>query len=94
MIPKMFMVGSAKPGSFATDAFNGALATALARSKHPFQVIRRVKEADGKVLIRTGSQPSLRISGELEKFMASSAPGLSPAVQTVVDSPDVTNTLS
>jgi hypothetical protein len=68
--------------------------SSLDRIASVFQIFRRVKKAGAMILYRTGSQPSLRVSGELNQLMASPAPGLSPAVQTVVDLPNYINSPS
>jgi ribokinase len=72
------------------DAFNGALAVALARGESLPQAVRYANAAGAITATRPGAQPSLPTSKELDQFMASSAPGLSPAVPDAVHSPKQT----
>lgn len=67
------------------DAFNGALAVALARGESLAQAVRFANAAGAITATRLGAQPSLPTSQELDQFMASSAPGLNPAVPDAVD---------
>ena len=76
------------------DAFNGALAVALARGEDLPQAVRYANAAGAITATRHGAQPSLPTRQELEQFMALSAPGLNPAVQDAVDSPNRAGNLS
>jgi ribokinase len=76
------------------DAFNGALAVALARGEDMPQAVRYANAAGAITATRHGAQPSLPTRQELEQFMALSAPGLNPAVQDAVDSPNRAGNLS
>lgn len=68
------------------DAFNGALAVALARGEDLAQAVRYANAAGAMTATRHGAQPSLPTSKELEQFMVSPAPGSNPAVPDAVDS--------
>ncbi|HJR81902.1 MAG TPA: ribokinase [Anaerolineales bacterium] len=68
------------------DAFNGALAVALARGENITQAVKYGNAAGAITATRPGAQPSLPTSKELEQFMVSSAPGSNPAVPDAVDS--------
>jgi len=57
------------------DAFNGALAVALARGKDFPQAVRYANAAGAITATRLGAQPSLPTRKELEQFIATSAPG-------------------
>ena len=76
------------------DAFNGALAVALARGDHISQAVKYANAAGAITATRAGAQPSLPTREELEQFMVSSAPGLNPAVPDAVDSFDQAETPS
>jgi ribokinase len=76
------------------DAFNGALALALARGEPLPQAVRFANAAGAVTATRHGAQPSLPTRQELEQFMALSAPGLNPAVRDAVDSPNRAGTQS
>lgn len=76
------------------DAFNGALAVALARGEDISQAVRYANAAGAITATRPGAQPSLPTAQELEQFMVSSAPGSSPAVPDAVDSFDQAGTPS
>lgn len=76
------------------DAFNGALAVALARGEGLSQAVRYANAAGAITATRPGAQPSLPTSKELEQFMVSSAPGSNLAVQGAVDSFDQSGTPS
>jgi ribokinase len=76
------------------DAFNGALAVALARGDSLPQAVRFANAAGAITATRHGAQPSLPTRQELEQFMALSAPGLNPAVRDAVDSPNRAGTQS
>jgi len=68
------------------DAFNGALAVALARGEDLFQAVRSANAAGAMTATRHGAQPSLPTSKELQQFMVSSATGSNPAIPDAVDS--------
>ena len=68
------------------DAFNGALAVALARGEDLPQAVRYANAAGAITATRLGAQPSLPTEQELNQFMVSSAPGSNPAVPDAVDS--------
>jgi ribokinase len=53
----------------AGDAFNGALAVAMAEGKDMEQAVRFANAAGGLAATRAGSQPSLATRGELEDFL-------------------------
>jgi ribokinase len=76
------------------DAFNGALAVALAQGETLPQAVRFANAAGAITATRHGAQPSLPTRQELEQFMALSAPGLNPAVRDAVDSPNRAGTQS
>ena len=76
------------------DAFNGALAVALARGEDLPQAVRYANAAGAITATRHGAQPSLPTRQELEQFMALSAPGLNLAVRDAVDSPNRAGNLS
>ena len=69
----------------AGDAFNGALAVALARGESLSQAVRYANAAGAITATRLGAQPSLPTREELDHFIATSAPGLNPAVPDAVD---------
>ena len=69
------------------DAFNGALAVALARGESFPRAVRFANAAGAITATRLGAQPSLPTREELEQFIATSAPGPSPAVPDAVDQP-------
>ena len=56
------------------DAFNGALAVALARGESYPEAVRYANAAGAITATRLGAQPSLPTHQELDQFMASSAP--------------------
>jgi ribokinase len=60
----------------AGDAFNGALAVALARGKSLFQAVAWANAAGAISTTRAGAQPSLPAAVELEQFIASLEEGL------------------
>ena len=68
------------------DAFNGALAVALARGDDLPQAVRYANAAGAITATRLGAQPSLPTEEELNQFMVSPAPGSNPAVSDAVDS--------
>jgi ribokinase len=68
------------------DAFNGALAVALARGQSISEAVKYANAAGAITATRPGAQPSLPTSQELAQFMVSSAPGSNPAVPDAVDS--------
>ncbi|HET6597014.1 MAG TPA: ribokinase [Anaerolineales bacterium] len=76
------------------DAFNGALAVALARGQSLPQAVRYANAAGAITATRPGAQPSLPTREELDQFMVSSAPGSNPAVPDAVDSFDQAGTPS
>jgi ribokinase len=55
----------------AGDAFNGALAVALARGESLFQAVAWANVAGAISTTRAGAQPSLPTAAELEQFIAS-----------------------
>ena len=57
------------------DAFNGALAVALARGDSYPQAVRFANAAGAITATRLGAQPSLPTREELDQFIATSAPG-------------------
>ena len=57
----------------AGDAFNGALAVALARGESLFQAVLYANMAGAIAATRAGAQPSLPTATELEQFAASAA---------------------
>lgn len=76
------------------DAFNGALAVALARGEDISQAVKYANAAGAITATRPGAQPSLPTRKELDQFMVSSAPGSSPAIPGAVDSFDQAGTPS
>jgi len=56
------------------DAFNGALAVALARGENLSQAVRYANAAGAITATRPGAQPSLQTREELDRFMAGSVP--------------------
>jgi ribokinase len=68
------------------DAFNGALAVALAKGQSIMEAVRYANAAGAITATRPGAQPSLPTREELDQFMVSSAPGSNSAVQDAVDS--------
>jgi ribokinase len=62
------------------DAFNGALAVALARHDSLSRAVQYANAAGALTATRHGAQPSLPTSRELQQFIATSAPGPGPAV--------------
>jgi ribokinase len=68
------------------DAFNGALAVALAKGEDIAEAVRYANAAGAITATRPGAQPSLPTREELDQFMVSSAPGSNPAVRDAVDS--------
>jgi ribokinase len=76
------------------DAFNGALAVALARGEGISQAVKYANAAGAITATRPGAQPSLPTSKELDQFMVSSASGSNPAVPDAVDSFDQAGTPS
>lgn len=78
----------------AGDAFNGALAVALARGEGISQAVRYANAAGAITATRPGAQPSLPTAKELEQFMVSSASESNPAVPDAVDSFDQAGTPS
>ncbi len=69
------------------DAFNGALAVALARGESFPEAVRFANAAGAITATRLGAQPSLPTREELDQFIATSAPGTNPAVLDAVDQP-------
>jgi ribokinase len=69
------------------DAFNGALAVALAGGESLSQAVRFANAAGAITATRLGAQPSLPTREELKLFIATSAPGPNPAVPDAVDLP-------
>jgi ribokinase len=67
------------------DAFNGALAVALASGKSLPEAVRFANAAGALTATRPGAQPSLPTLSELHQFMVSSAAGSNPAIQNAVD---------
>ena len=57
------------------DAFNGALAVALARGDGVSQAVRYANAAGAITATRLGAQPSLPTREELEQFLVSATPG-------------------
>jgi ribokinase len=55
------------------DAFNGALAVALARGEDIAQAVRYANAAGAITATRPGAQPSLPTGRELDQFLNSSA---------------------
>ena len=76
------------------DAFNGALAVALARGEAIAQAVKYANAAGAITATRPGAQPSLPTRKELDDFMVSPAPGSNPAVPDAVDSFDQAGTPS
>jgi len=76
------------------DAFSAALAVALARGESLSQAVRYANAAGAITATRPGAQPSLPTGRELDQFMESSAPGLSPTVPDAVDLPNRADTSS
>jgi len=76
------------------DAFSAALAVALARGDSLPQAVRYANAAGAITATRPGAQPSLPTGRELDQFMESSAPGLSPTVPDAVDLPNRADTSS
>ena len=76
------------------DAFNGALAVALARGESLPQAVRYANAAGAITATRPGAQPSLPTKEELDQFMVSSAKGSNPAVPSAVPSPNREETSS
>jgi ribokinase len=76
------------------DAFNGALAVALASGQTIAEAVRFANAAGAITATRPGAQPSLPTRKELDQFMVSSAPGSNPAVPDAVDSFDQAGTPS
>lgn len=76
------------------DAFNGALAVALARGESLPQAVRFANGAGAITATRHGAQPSLPTKQELDQFMVSSAPGPNPADPAAVHSPNRAETTS
>jgi ribokinase len=69
------------------DAFNGALAVALARDESFPQAVRFANAAGAITATRLGAQPSLPTREELDRFIATSVPGSNPAAPGAVDQP-------
>jgi ribokinase len=67
------------------DAFNGALAVALAKGENIAEAVRYANAAGAITATRPGAQPSLPTSKELDQFIVSSASGSNPAVRDAVD---------
>ena len=76
------------------DAFNGALAVALARGEDLSQAVKYANAAGAITATRPGAQPSLPTRKELDQFMVSPAPGSNPAIPDAVDSFDQAGTPS
>jgi ribokinase len=57
------------------DAFNGALAVALARGESMPQAVRYANAAGAITATRLGAQPSLPTYQELDRFISAAAPG-------------------
>lgn len=68
------------------DAFNGALAVALARGESLPDAVRFANAAGAVTATRHGAQPSLPTKHEVDQFMVSSASGQNPADPTAVNS--------
>ena len=58
----------------AGDAFNGALAVALASDKTLVEAVRYANAAGALATTRAGAQPSLPMQAELEQFLAKARP--------------------
>ena len=71
----------------AGDAFNGALAVALARGESLSQAVRYANAAGAITATRLGASLPFPRREELDHFIATSAPGLNPAVPDAVDQP-------
>ena len=69
------------------DAFNGALAVALARHESFPQAVRFANAAGAITATRLGAQPSLPTRKELDQFIAASASGSNSAVSEADDRP-------
>ncbi len=69
------------------DAFNGALAVALARDLNFPEAVQFANAAGAITATHLGAQPSLPSREELDQFIATSAPGSNPAVPDAVDQP-------
>lgn len=76
------------------DAFNGALAVALARRESLPIAVRYANAAGAITATRPGAQPSLPTKEELDQFMVSSAQGSNPAIPDAVDLPNQAETPS
>jgi ribokinase len=76
------------------DAFNGALAVALARGDSLPEAVRFANAAGAITATRLGAQPSLPTKQELDQFMVSSASGPNPAGPAAVNSPNRAETSS
>jgi len=76
------------------DAFNGALAVALARGESLPEAVRFANAAGAITATRPGAQPSLPTKQELDQFLVSSAPGPNPADRSAVPSPNREETTS
>jgi ribokinase len=76
------------------DAFNGALAVALARGEPLPEAVRFANAAGAVTATRHGAQPSLPTKQELDQFMVSSASGQNPADPTAVNSSNRAETTS
>lgn len=63
------------------DAFNGALAVALARGQNIEAAVLYANAAGALTATRPGAQPSLPTHKEVDLFLASAAAGPSPAVR-------------
>jgi ribokinase len=72
------------------DAFNGALAVALASGESMSQAVRFANAAGAITATRLGAQPSLPTRQELDQFIATSASGSHPAITDAVDQPSGT----
>ncbi len=72
------------------DAFNGALAVALARGESMPQAVRFANAAGAITATRLGAQPSLPTRKELDLFIATSASGSHPGIPDAVDQPSGT----
>jgi ribokinase len=62
------------------DAFNGALAVALAQGKGFPEAVRFANAAGAVTATRLGAQPSLPTREELDRFIAASAAGTNPGL--------------
>jgi len=69
------------------DAFNGALAVALALGENFPGAVRFANAAGAITATRLGAQPALPTREELNQFIATSASGLNPAIPAAVDEP-------